>query len=161
MRHSLIEAWRADIVGVWQPELCGVDLLHLKPAAGQFDKPLTVRGDGTWAWPSPTNKSPTDFPPPEWWSWGLADDRMLSLWTPVAPKPAYGLPDWSHEEKPWLVLAVADQCLALSEGHQTIVFRRVDRDEYDRRKAAEYRQMLGEVRQRIAGSRPPPPAEQA
>jgi hypothetical protein len=152
VRGNLVAAWRENIVGHWQPELYGVDLLCLGPTAGRFDAPLLIRPDGTWGQPGREETGiPPDLPARLRWPWELADDRVLSLWTPVPPMPEFHLPEWSRQEQQWLVLAVTGLSLALADSHQTVVFRRVDREDYDRRKAAEYGRVIETVRRAAGG----------
>ena len=148
-----VEVWREDIVGDWQPALCGVDLLYLKSAAGRFDT-LSIRADGTWGWPFAADRGlPPDLPDRLRPRWELSDDRVLSLWNPVAPMPEYGIPEWTREEAQHLVLAVTDHSLTLADSHQTIVFRRLNRQDHDRCKAAEYVRLVRAVRRVVKGSR--------
>jgi hypothetical protein len=143
MWRNRVTDWRKDIVGDWQPEKCGVDLLYLEPAAGRFDAVLSLRADGTWGWPYSADRSvPPDLPARLRWPWELSDDRALSLWRPIPPMPEYGMPEWSREEKQWLVLAVADLSLALADSHHVIVLRRINSEEYNRRKADEYSRLV-------------------
>jgi hypothetical protein len=56
--------------------------------------------------------------------------------------PAYGIEDWTREEKQYLVLAVTGLSLALADSHGTIVFRRVNHEAHARRQASEYLRLL-------------------
>ena len=147
MWRNRVDVWRNDIVGDWQPERRGVDLLYLEPT-GQHEAQLSIRADGTWGWP---HSDGADLPPRLRWPWELSDDLVLSMWTPVAPMPEHDQPEWSREEKQWLVLAVTPVSLAIADSHQVVIFRRVNREEYDRRKAAEYSRLLEAVRPMGAG----------
>jgi len=149
MRADLITRWRADLVGEWRAELAGVDLLLLELCTDQFALALTLRDDGTaecaFTVPNPPARPPEPAPPfPE--QWELSDDRVLSVWLPVAPMPAYGQPDWSREQVCYDVLAVTDLSLALSnrrfDGEQVIVLRRADLEAHTRRQAAAYTNLL-------------------
>jgi len=70
--------------------------------------------------------------------WALSDDRVLSLWLPIAPMPEYDMPEWSREEVSFDVFSVTDGSLALSnrrfDREDVMVFRRVDREEFALRK---------------------------
>ena len=157
MWHNRVAVWRQDIVGDWQPELCGSDLLLLGPSAGRFDARLTIRADGTWGWPYPPDRTlPPELPARFRWPWELAEDRVLSLWAPVPPMPQYEAHEWSREEKQWLVLAVTHLSLALADSHFTIVFRRLNREEHLRRKADEYGRLLASVQAWVRGGRAEP-----
>jgi hypothetical protein len=145
VRKELLVQWREDLVGAWRAELAGVDLLALKPVTGRFDMRLVLRQDGTADWnftiPNPPAIPPQPTPPfpPRW---ELSDDRILSIWIPIAPMPYCEMPDWSREELSYEVLSVTDMSLALSkggfDGEEVTVLRRVNYDEHIRRKAAEY-----------------------
>jgi len=145
-----VAAWRQDIAGDWRPELCGFDLLHLEPAAGQFDAAVRIHPDGTWDDATDRPSLPADLPARLGWLWELSDDRILSLWTPIEPMPEYHQPEWTREEKQYLVLAVTGLSLALADSHRTVVYRRADQDAYMRRKADKYGRVLG-VLQQMAG----------
>jgi hypothetical protein len=133
--------------------LCGLDLLHLEPAAGRFDAQLRILADGTWDDGADRPALPADLPERIGWRWELADDRVLSLWGPVRPIPEYHQFEWTREEKQYLVLAVTDLSLALADSHTTVVYRRSDTDAYFRRKAAEYGLALGALKQLLPRSR--------
>jgi hypothetical protein len=152
--RDLLARWRADIVGDWRAALEGVDLLLLEPVADRSALRLVFRPDGTAEYGSPA-PDPTEPVPPFPPRWELSDDRVLSVWLPVAPMPAYGLPDWSREQVCYDVLAITDLSLAVSnrrfDGEQVVVLRRADAEEYTRRKAAEYGRLLGATRQRADG----------
>src|SRR5439155_9661072 len=83
VQHNRVAAWRQEIVGDWRPELCGLDLLHLEPAAGKFDGALRIHADGTWDDATDRPALPADLPARFRWPWELSDDRVLSLWTPI------------------------------------------------------------------------------
>jgi hypothetical protein len=144
-------------VGDWQCELAGVDLLYLQPAAGPFLKRLTLQADGT-AHLTPTGAPVPGAPPPPVppfpTTWELSPDRVLSLLIPVPPMPEYEIPDWTKEALRYAVLAVTDLSLALSDrpfdGETIFVLRRINREEYDHRRAAEYGHAL-ESLQKLAG----------
>lgn len=155
MIRDQLAVWREDIIGEWQPERCGVDLLYLEPAAGHYDSRLSIRADGTWGWPNTGDTGDIGLPAGMRWLWDLSADHVLSLWTPIAPMPEYDMPDWSREEKQWLVLSVTGLSLALADSHQVVLFRRVERESYDHRKAAEYARFLCEMRSLYGPSKTP------
>ena len=110
---------------------------------------MKLRSDGTadyhFMTPNLPDLPPEPSPPfPE--RWELSDDRVLSIWVPIAPMPKYDMPEWTQEQTCYDVLAVTDLSLALSnrrfDGEEVIVLKRVNWDEYVRRKAAEYSQAL-------------------
>jgi hypothetical protein len=154
MRKELLAQWREDIVGEWQAELAGVDLLYLEPVGTRFAFRLVLQEDGTADWDftipnaSPMAPQPT---PPFPTRWELSDDRILSIWLPIAPMPDYDMPDWSRQQISYDVLMVADLSLTLSnrrfDGEDVIVLRRVNYEEYNRRKAAEYGQLIRMVKE--------------
>ena len=151
MWPNRIAAWRQDIVGDWQPELRGFDLLELRRT--RKADVLQLRSDGTWEWRSPSGVEPTSqtappFPP----TWELSDERILSLWTPIAPMPEYEMPNWSREEEQYLVLSVTDDSLGLADGHEVVVYRRINREDHGLRRGDEYQQMLDRAH-RIAENR--------
>jgi len=86
--------------------------------------------------------------------WELSGDRVLSVWLPVAPMPEHEMPDWSREQVCYDVLAVTDLSLALSDrrfdGEHVIVLRRGNPEEHNRRKAAEYGELLQAMKQQVA-----------
>jgi antitoxin ParD1/3/4 len=136
-----IVQWRTDIVGEWREELTGSDLLDMEPVGSGYRHTLVLRGDGTADYtvaapdspPRPTETMPP-FPP----RWELSDDRVLSIWLPIAPMPEYDMPEWSREEVSFDVLSVTDWSLALSnrrfDREDVMVLRRVDREEFNLRK---------------------------
>jgi hypothetical protein len=142
MWHNRVAEWRRELVDDWHPERAGVDLLYLESAVGRYGTPLTIRADGTWDWPVAGPIREPQPPGPIRPTWELSDNRVLSLWTPVAPMPAYGIEDWTREEKQYLVLAVTGLSLALADSHGTIVFRRVNHEAHARRQASEYLRLL-------------------
>jgi hypothetical protein len=143
VRKDLLAQWREDIVGDWLAELAGVDLLYLEPVASGFGLRFVLREDGTADY-RPTIPNPPAMPPqptsPFPTHWELSDDRILSIWLPIAPMPEYDMPDWSREQICYDVLLVADLSLALSDrrfdGEEVIVLRRANHEEYIRRKIA-------------------------
>src|SRR5262245_5028093 len=140
MGEELVARWREEIVGDWRSELAGVDLLYLGPSGGRFTLSLALRPDGTAGYdftlPDPPAR-PAQPEPPFPPRWELSDERVLSVWLPVPPMPAYGLPEWSREQVCYDVLAVTDVSLCLSsrrfDVEDVLVLRRVNRDEFDRR----------------------------
>jgi hypothetical protein len=143
MKKSLLEQWKADLVGTWTQELCGVDLLYLDPVAkfGLGRVTMTLRADGTCSSTSDSPRErarpPRPEPPfPE--TWELSDDRVLTFVIPRAPMPEYEMPDWGRERMCYDVLAVTDISLALSDrrfdGEMVTVWRRVDQDAHMKRK---------------------------
>jgi hypothetical protein len=158
MRKGLLAQWREDIVGAWQAELAGVDLLYLEPVSNRFDLRLVLREDGTadyqFTIPNPPAIPPQPTPPFPI-RWELSDDRILSIWLPISPMPHYDMPDWSREQICYDVLLVADLSLAVSnrrfDGEDVIVLRRVNQEEYTRRKAAEYGQLLESLTRWVKG----------
>jgi hypothetical protein len=157
MPKELLDQWRDDIVGDWRSELAGVDLIDLEPSAGRFTLDLAFRADGTAVYdltiPNPP-AMPQEPSPPFAITWELSDDRVLSVWLPIAPMPQYEMHEWSRDRVSYDVLAVTDQSLALSnrrfDREVVIVLRRVNRVEYDRRRAAEYGRALEALR-RLGG----------
>lgn len=154
MRKELILQWREDIVGEWQAELAGVDLLCLEPVASRFNFRLVLRKDGTADFeftipnPPPTPAQPT---PPFPICWELSDDRILSIWMPIAPMPEIEMHEWTREQIAYDVLLVADVSLALSnrrfDGEDVIVLRRVDYEEYKRQKVTEVAEFIQQMKQ--------------
>jgi len=75
----------------------------------------------------------------------LSTDRVLSIWIPIARRPQDGLPEWTRQEVAYDVLDVTDLCLAISnrrfDEKDVIVMSRVNKEEYDHRKAAERREL--------------------
>jgi hypothetical protein len=141
MRKDVIAQWREDIVGKWWSELIGSDLLMMERCTACDTRVLNLRSDGTadfdYVTPDPPDLSPRPSPPfPE--RWELSDDRVLSIWVPIAPMPKYGMSEWSREQTCYDVLSVTDLSLALSnrrfDGEEVIVLKRVNWDEYVRRK---------------------------
>jgi hypothetical protein len=142
MKKSFLQQWREDIVGEWQQELSGVDLLYLQPVTiGRVT--LTLGADGTSSSKSDRDagrpRSPRPEPPfPE--TWELSDDRVLTFVVPRAPMPEYEMPDWGRERHCFDVLAVTDLSLTLSDrrfdGESVTVWRRVDCEAFMRRKYA-------------------------
>ncbi|HEV3084077.1 MAG TPA: hypothetical protein VGY66_30115 [Gemmataceae bacterium] len=67
MRKELLPQWREDIVGEWQAELAGVDLLYLEPVGTRFAFRLVLLEDGTADWdftiPNPSPMAPQPTPP--------------------------------------------------------------------------------------------------
>lgn len=132
MQTNLVAQWRSNIVGTLRSELAGVDLLYLEPSQGRFALELVLLRDGTAGYeftiPNPP-VMPREPDPPFSITWELSDDRVLSVWLPIAPMPEYDMPDWSREEIPYDVLAVTDLSLTLSnrrfDGEDVIVLRRV------------------------------------
>lgn len=142
-----IATWRQNIAGEWQAGLRGADLLELRPA--DRNGVLHLRPDGTWESHDsrPAIERSPELVAPFEATWELSDQRILSLWTPVAPMPEYDMPEWSREEKQYFVLSVSDASLGLADSHQVVVYRRIDCEEYDRRRADEYGQMLDWARE--------------
>jgi antitoxin ParD1/3/4 len=133
--------WRADIVGEWREELTGSDLLDLKPVGDDYRRTLVLRADGTADYDVAAPDSPPRPPeptPPFPTRLALSDDRVLSIWLPIAPMPEYDMPDWSREEVCFDVLSVMDWSLALSnrrfDYEDVMVLRRVDCEEFNLRK---------------------------
>jgi hypothetical protein len=87
-------------------------------------------------------------------TWELSADRVLTLVVPIRPMPEYDMPDWGRERSRLDVLAVTDLSLALSDrrsdGELVTVWKRVNREAYDRRRADEYLQVLEQMK-RLAG----------
>jgi hypothetical protein len=146
---GLLAQWQENIVGDWLEALSGVDLLYLQPVTGRAPLAICLRADGTAATradPGGEHAVPSwpDAPFPE--TWTLSEDRVLTLLLPVPPMPEYEMPDWSRERMRFDVLAVTDLSLTLSDrrfdGEMVTVWRRVNPEEYFRRKAAAYRQTL-------------------
>jgi hypothetical protein len=146
---ELIAQWQEDIVGDWLEELTGVDLLFLRPITGRVPSAISLRADGTAATRAGTAAehavpSHPEAPFPE--TWELSEDRVLSLVVPIPPMPQYGMPDWTRERMRYDVLAITDLSLTLSDrrcdGETVTVWRRVNHEEYNRRKAAAYSQAL-------------------
>jgi hypothetical protein len=152
MHRDLLPHWREDIVGDWRAELDGVDLLYLEPVASKYSLLIILKEDGTadYQFTLPHSPArPTEPSPPFPTSWELSDDRILSIWIPIAPMPEYEMPDWSREQICYDVLSVTDLSLSLSnrrfDGEEVIVLRRINDEQYRRRKAEEYGQILKSV----------------
>jgi hypothetical protein len=152
---DLLAKWREDIVGEWQAEFAGTDLLYLQPVAGRYCMRLAFRADKTADFkfslpnaptPAPTSSGP--FPI----TWTLADDRVLSIWLPVPPMPDPDCkePDWTREEVCYDVLAVTGPSLTISnrrfDGEEIIVLRRVNDQEYRKRQSQRAKEALDELR---------------
>ena len=142
MHDDLVVTWRNDIVGEWQTELTGVDLLYLEAIQSEFAFRLVLRQDGSADLGSLNPPPPSRPVPPFPTTWDLSDKRVLSIWEPIAPMPEYEMPDWSREQTCFDVLSVAELSLALSnrrfDNESIYVLRRVDQKEFWRRKAAEH-----------------------
>jgi hypothetical protein len=128
------------LIGEWQAELIGVDLLYLEPAAGKFDMRLTLHADGTASCCAGLLESSVEMQPPIPLfptTWDLSSEQVLSIWEPVPPMPKYGMPDWSRNQIRYDVLSVTDLSLTISDrrfdGEHVIVFRRVDLAAYTQR----------------------------
>ncbi len=156
---DLVAQWQEDIVGDWLEELTGVDFLCLQPITGRVPSAISLRADGTAATRAGTAgeqavPSRPEAPFPE--TWELSEDRVLSLVLPIPPMPEYEMPDWTRERMRYDVLAVTDLSLTLSDrrfdGEMVTVWRRVNREEYDRRKAAEYGQALETLKKLVEGT---------
>jgi hypothetical protein len=156
---NLLAQWKKDLVGDWVQELAGTDLLYLQPVQGQTCQ-MTLRADGTAASRAgsadePAVPSRPEAPFPE--TWELSEDRVLSFVFPIPPMPEYEMPDWGRERMQYDVLNVTDLSLALSDrrfdGELVTVWRRVNREEHNRRKAAEYLQALEAIKRLAGGGR--------
>ncbi len=146
---GVLAQWQENIVGDWLEALSGVDLLCLQLVTGRAPLAIRLRADGTAATRAGTASehavpSWPEAPFPE--TWDLSEDRVLTLVLPVPPMPEYEMPDWTHERMRFDVLAVTDLSLTLSDrrfgGEMVTVWRRVNPEEYNRRKAAEYQRTL-------------------
>jgi hypothetical protein len=143
--RDLLEIWRDDIVGDWEAVLAGSDLLLLAPVVTRFSLKLKLGQDGTAQYKFTIPNQP-DLPPeptsPFPFTWNLSIDRILCIWIPISPMPEYHMPDWTREELCYDVLSVTSMSLAISnrrfDNEDVIILRRVNTEEYDRRKVAEY-----------------------
>jgi hypothetical protein len=159
MMKNLIAQWRGDIVGDWRTELTGTDLLCLGPVEERFRLEVTLRADGTAFWRYPQDSSSDASgraAPPFPQTWELDEDRVLTILIPIPPMPEYELPDWSQDAVRYDVLAVTDISLGLSDrrfdGEKVIVLRRVNAEEYERRKVQRYREAMSGLREIIERS---------
>ncbi len=140
MPVDLVVQWRADVVGEWREELTGSDLLDMKPVVEGPRHVLVVRGDCTadYTFGPRDPMAPTGPTAPFATTWELSDDKVLSIWLPIAPMPEYDMPEWSREEVCFDVLSVTDRSLALSnrrfDYEDVMVLGRVDIEEHRRRK---------------------------
>ena len=155
---DLVVKWRQDIVGDWLEELSGVDVLYLKAVTGRSPSAISLFADGTAASLAGTSgqhavPARPEAPFPE--TWELSDERVLSFMSPMPPMPKYGMPDWTRERMNYDVLSVTDATLTLSDrrfgGEMVTVWRRVNSEEYQRRKAAEYGQALDALKRLAEG----------
>jgi hypothetical protein len=139
VRTDLVVQWRTDIVGEWQEELTGSDLLEMKPIAKGSRHHIVLRADGTadYAFGPRDPACTTEPTPPFPTRWELSDDRVLSIWLPIAPMPEYDMPEWSREEICFDVLSVTDRSLAMSnrrfDYEDVMVLRRFDSGAPNRR----------------------------
>jgi hypothetical protein len=157
---DLLTQWRKDIIGDWKSELFGTDLLTLAPSVARFRFTLKLRVDGTADYNFTTPNSaamPPQPTPPFPIQWELDDDRVLCILTPIAPMPAYGMLDWSQEPMCYDVLSVTEVSLSIGnrrfDGEDVIVLRRINCDEFNRRKAAEYGKVLEGIQHHAEGFR--------
>jgi hypothetical protein len=144
---NLVAKWREDIVGDWLEELEGTDPLNLQPVTSRTPKAMSLLADGTAVLRAETDVdiAPSFPEAPFLETWELSEDRVLSLWVPIAPMPEYDLPDWSRDSLRYDVLDVTDLSLTLCDrrfdGETVKVWRRINREDYNRRKAEEYGQI--------------------
>jgi hypothetical protein len=134
-----IVEWRADIVGEWREESRASDLFDLEPVRDDDGRhTLVLRADGTADYTVEAPDSPPAPTPPFPTRWELSDDRVLSIWLPIAPMPEIDMPEWSGEEVSFDILSVTDWSLALTnrrfDREDVMVFRRVDREQFTLRK---------------------------
>lgn len=110
-RQQIFQAARNRQAPPIERKLAGVDLLYLKPVASRFGLRLVLREEGTADYQFTTPNPPTVLPqptPPFPIRWELSDERILSIWLPIAPMPKYDMPDWSREQICYDVFSVAD-----------------------------------------------------